>query len=149
MSAVAPAGRAAYVQGMDMPPPPTIATPSVGASAMSSRLVVMMTPADKAALEARARDRAMTTSEFVRQATAAYDERVSPEEERLLEVLSDEFVTLVADIRATLQQTNAQLDAHFAEMEAIRNGPKPEIDLDDDQIAALHDLFWAAGEVPA
>ena len=129
---------------MDMMPPAiSVAAP------MSSRLVVMMTPADKAEVEARARARDMTTSEFVRQAAAAYDERVSPEEARLLEALADEFVAAVADIRTVLSQTNDRLDAHFAAMDAIRAAPPPAIDLDDDQLAALRDIFWAADRVPA
>lgn len=137
---VANARRKAHVQPMDM---------QLAAPTMTSRLVVMMTPVDKAGVEARARALDMTTSEFVRQAAAAYDERVSPEEERLLETLADEFVAVVADIRTTLRQTNDRLDEHFAEMDAIRAAPPPVIDLDDDQLAALREIFWAASEVSA
>jgi len=119
------------------------------APTMSSRLVVMMTASDKKAVEARARALDLTTSEFVREAAAAYDERLSPEDEKRLEALADEFVAAVADIRATLRETNERLDEHFAEMEAIRSAPPPAIDLDDDQLAALREVFWAANEVPA
>ena len=136
---VANARRKAHVHPMDM---------QTTAPAMTSRLVVMMTPDDKKAIEAKARARDLSTSEFVRQATA-HDERESPEDEKLLEALADEFVAVVADIRMILRQTNDQLDAHFAEMEAIRAAPPPIIDLDDDQIAALREIFWIAGEVPA
>ena len=89
----------------------------------------------------------MTTGEFVLDA-AAYNERVVPEEEELLEVLADEFALVVADIRTTLRQTNERLEAHFAEMEAMRSAPPPVVDLDDDQLLALHEIFWAAGDVP-
>ena len=133
---VAPATADSYVQAMDMAPP---------APAMTSRLVVMMTPADKRAIEARARALDLTTSELVRRAAASYDARVTPEEERMLEALADEFEAAVADIRTTLKATNERLDAHFAEMEAIRKRP-PVIDLDDDQLAALRNVFWAAGD---
>ena len=143
MPTIAAAYRQEYVQRMDITPAISVAAP------MSSRLVVMMTPADKAEVEARARARDMTTSEFVRQAAAAYDERVSPEEERLLETLVDEFVAVVADMSTVLRQTNDRLDDHFAAMEAIRAAPPPVIDLDDDQLAALRQVFWAASEVPA
>ncbi len=115
---------------------------------MTSRLVVMMTPGDKKAIEARARALDLSTSELVRRAAASYEEQVTPEEARMLEMLADEFETAVADIRQTLRETNERIDAHFAEMATIRAKP-PVIDLDDDQLAALQDIFWAAGKVPA
>ncbi len=125
---------------MDMHPAP--------APAMTSRLVVMMTPADKKAIEARARALDLTTSELVRRAAASYEERITPEEERMLALLADEFDAAVADIRGTLRATNERIEAHFAELAAMRAKP-PVIDLDDDQLAALREVFRAADEVPA
>lgn len=129
-----------YVQPMDMQP--------ASSAAMTSRLVVMMTPRDKKAIEARARALDMTTSELVRRAAASYDEHITPEEERMLEALTDEFVAVVADIREDLRRANERSEAHFAEMAAIRAAPKPVIDLSDEQLAALHRIFSAADELP-
>ncbi len=139
---VAHARAEGYVQAMDMTPPPAIAQ----IAPMSSRLVVMMTAHDKQAIEARARALDLSTSEFVRQAAAAYDERVSPEEERLLEALADEFEAAVAAIRKDLREAIERSDAHFVEMAAIKSAPPPVIDLDDDQLAALAQIFGGVVE---
>lgn len=121
---------------------------TVPPAAMTSRLVVMMTPDEKKAIESRARALDLTTSELVRRAAGSYEETIAPEEEWMLEALTDEFVAVVTDIRQSLRVANERSEAHFAEMAAIRAAPRPVIDLTNDQLAALRQLFWAADTAP-
>ncbi len=88
--------------------------------AMSARLVVMMTASDKAALVARAGSSGLTTSEYVRRAALAYDGAATSNGEAMLAPMIETFVELVADMRQTLERTNARTADHFAEIDAIR-----------------------------
>ena len=88
MASLANRQRREHVQTMDMLP-----------AAMTSRLVVMMTPADKVAIEQRARALDLTTSELVRRAAQSYDETVTPDQEAMLETLADELEAAVVSVR--------------------------------------------------
>ena len=124
----------AYVQPMDM----QVAAP------MNARLVVMMTPADKAAIERRARSLDLTTSELVRRAAQSYDEAVTPEQETMLDALADELEAAVVSMRTDLCTANERLEAHFAEIAAIRAAPPPAIDLEPAVLAELAKVFGFA-----
>lgn len=110
-------------------------------AAMTSRLVVMMTPADKVAIEQRARALDLTTSELVRRAAQSYDETVTPDQEAMLETLADELEAAVVSMRHDLQEANRKLDTHFAEMAALRAAPRPVVELDAATLDALAGVF--------
>ncbi len=101
---------------MDMPitldSPPAI---------MSSRMVVMMSPDDKRAIEGRARAQGLTPSELVRRAARDYDP-ADGEQEAALALLAGELETVVADMRAQLTSTLDDLAQHRAEMARIKAG---------------------------
>ena len=84
---------------------------------MTARLVVMMTPADKRALEARARAADLTPSEFVRRASESFDPRV---DESLLESFLSEFEAGNLAMAEQLKATNDRVEATIAEMHALR-----------------------------
>lgn len=110
---VATASSPTYVHAMDMRPP---------APTMNARLVVMMTADDKKAIEARARSLDLSTSELVRRAAQSYDEKFTPDQEAMLELLADELDAAVVSIRTDLRAANERLEAHFAEMDRLKAG---------------------------
>ena len=84
-----------------------------------SRLVVMMTPTEKRAIEARARTMSLTTSEFIRRAAHDYDE-VDPTERVALELLADELEKTVVSMRNSFQRAREDFEFHQAEMARIK-----------------------------
>ncbi len=86
---------------------------------MNARLVVMMRPSEKAAIERRARSLDLSTSELVRRAASSYNESLSPEQEQALGALADELEAAVKSMRADLK---GALDA-FAEYQATKSQP--------------------------
>lgn len=113
---------------------------------MNARLVVMMTPQDKKAIEQRALALDLTTSELVRRAAKSYEEAVTPEQEEMLEVLADELEAAVVSMRDDLRGANERLDAHFAEMAALRAAPRADLDIDPEVIERLATVFGVAGD---
>lgn len=87
------------------------------AQPMNARLVVMMRPSEKAAIEQRARALDLSTSELVRRAAQSYDEKITPEQEKILEVLANELDAAVVSMRADLK---GALDA-FAEYQETKS----------------------------
>ena len=109
MAGLAIKPREAHVHAMDMQAAP----------AMNSRLVVMMTPTEKRAIEARARRLSLTTSEFVRRAAHGYEE-ADPSEQAALELLADELEKTVESMRASFERTRRDFEFHQAEMARIK-----------------------------
>lgn len=75
----------------------------------TDRLTLLITPADKAAIAARADALGLPVSEFVRRASAAYD----PDEEDAraeLQAFMPEFRETVDEIHATFERMIARLD---------------------------------------
>ena len=96
---------------------PAIASPAP--EAMASRLVVMMTPADKRAVEARARGAGLSPSEFVRRAARDYVP-TDPAEASALDLLADEIEATVTAMRSEMACLDAEMTAHRAEMARLR-----------------------------
>ena len=84
---------------------------------MNARLVVMMTPADKAAIEGRARTLDLSTSEFVRRAAHEY-ESADPAEQAALELLADALEKTVASMRTSFERSRRDFEFHSAEIGA-------------------------------
>ena len=95
---------------IDLTPPPAV---------MSSRLVVMMSPEDKRAIETRARALGMSPSELVRRAARDYDP-VDPAEARALDLLASEVERTVAAMRQDLARIDEDMAFHRAEMARLR-----------------------------
>ena len=89
------------------------------ARSMNARLVVMMRPSEKAAIERRARALDLSTSELVRRAASSYNESLSPDQEEALGALADELEAAVKSMRADLK---GALDA-FADYQASKSRP--------------------------
>ena len=91
---------------------------------MSARLVVMVTPADKRALEGRARAAGLTPSEFCRRAVDCYEPQA---DEQMLEALLKEFEANNRAMSEKLRATNDRLNATFAEIDARRATREAEL----------------------
>jgi hypothetical protein len=86
----------------------------------TERLTLLVAPADKAAIAARAAALDMSVSELVRQAALGYD----PEEAAAkaeLEALLPQFEQGIDNILATLDRMLARSDAHEAEMRRLQS----------------------------
>jgi hypothetical protein len=86
----------------------------------TDRLTLMVSPADKAAINARATSLGISVSELVRQAALGFD----PEEATAkaeLEALMPEFEGAVDRILATLDRMLAKADAFEERMEHLRS----------------------------
>lgn len=86
----------------------------------TDRLTLMVSPADKAAINARASSLGISVSELVRQAALGFD----PEEAAAkaeLEALMPEFERAIDRILATLDRILANGEAHDAEMARLRS----------------------------
>ena len=86
----------------------------------TDRLTLLISPADKAAINARAELLGISVSELVRQAALGFDpeEAVAKAE---LEVLMPEFEGAVDRILASLDRMLAKADAHDVEMARLRS----------------------------
>jgi len=92
--------------------------------AMTSRLVVMMTSADKRSLEERARASGLTPSEFARRAIEQYEPRV---DDRVLDAFLTEFEANNRTMAAKLRATNDRLDATLAAIDARHASREAEL----------------------
>ena len=79
----------------------------------------MMTPAEKRALEERARDLDITPSEFVRQASQKFDATF---DDSFFEPLALEMEGSNAAVRAQLNGLVERIDATIAAMDELRSG---------------------------
>ena len=91
---------------------------------MTARVVVMMTPDEKRALEARARAADMTPSEFCRRAVDRFDPQA---DDGVLEAFLTEFEANNRAMAAKLRATNDRLDATLAEIDARRAARDAEL----------------------
>lgn len=92
---------------------PTLRPPAT----MTARMVVMMTPGDKRAVEDRARALDMTPSELIRRASQAYE---PGNDDAMLEAFVEEFAANNQAMHQTLSAALDRLDAKLAEVDAIR-----------------------------
>src|SRR5262245_21406619 len=84
----------------------------------SARTTVLMTPAEKAALEKRAANLGVSSGEYIRLAVDNY-EKVSEEEEAELAALVAEVNAAVPKIKAALERSCAVLEELHQENEAF------------------------------
>ena len=84
---------------------------------MTARMVVLMDPEEKRAIESRARSHRLTPSEWVRQAAREYDP--VPDEE-VLTLFAEEIERSVARMRQKQDDSIAHSEACTAEIRAIR-----------------------------
>ena len=80
---------------------------------------VYLEPAQKKALQARARAKGTKVSEEIRSAVNAYLAGITPEELELLDSASREAAKELQAMTEALDKTNRKLDAVFAELERI------------------------------
>ena len=96
----------------------------------SERVNLLVTPEEKASIEARAAALNISTSEMVRRAVASYD----PEfEESELQVLADELSSVVAATEESLDTALSQLDAlgaFLADKASLRRAARAELEAD-------------------
>jgi hypothetical protein len=86
----------------------------------TDRLTLLISPADKAAIAARAEALGLSVSELVRQAALGYDPGEAAAKAEL-EALLPEFEQAVDNILATLDRMLKKADAHDAEMVRLRS----------------------------
>ena len=84
---------------------------------MTARVVVMMTPDEKRALEERARLLGMTPSEFVRRVSRSGEPEV---DDGLLEAIVSQMEANTAAMRRAINDTCDRVDATFAAIDARR-----------------------------
>ena len=84
---------------------------------MSARMVVLMTPQDKAAIERRAKSHRVTPSEWLRQAARDYDP--APDEE-VLTLLAEQMEEAAAHMKQRLNEGLAYSNARMKEIAAMR-----------------------------
>lgn len=88
--------------------------------AATERVVVLMSPQEKAALEQKAaRAGGVSTAELVRRAVDAYDETGDGEAE-MLKALIEAFRTTHAETLAQLDRTDRKLDETLAAVAKLR-----------------------------
>ncbi|KPF65902.1 hypothetical protein IP88_13140 [alpha proteobacterium AAP81b] len=85
----------------------------------TARLTVLLAPADKAGIEARAAALKLSVGEFVRRAADAYDPAVDP---ALLAAMVDEYHATVTAMRDRVAAALDYAEARDAERRALR-GP--------------------------
>ena len=78
----------------------------------TDRLTLLISPADKAAINARATSLGMSVSELVRQAALDYDPEIDDEQEKL--------EALLGEIEAALDRIDVNIDAMTADAEDHR-----------------------------
>lgn len=84
---------------------------------MTARMVVMMTPDDKRALEERARRFDMSPSELMRRASQNFDPATESE---VLTAFVDQWAANNQKMHEDLGAALDRLDAKFAEIDALR-----------------------------
>ena len=84
---------------------------------MTARMVVMMTPEEKAAIMVRARDLDLTPSELLRRAGRNYDAAL---EDAALESLAAQLEESNSELRRQLDEVMARVDARQADIERMR-----------------------------
>ena len=84
---------------------------------MTARMVVLMDPEEKQAIENRARSHRLTPSEWVRQAAREYDP--TPDEE-VLTLIAEQMEDAVVHMKKRLTESIAYCDAKRAESNALR-----------------------------
>ncbi len=82
---------------------------------MTSRMVVMISPDDKRAIEDRARRLDITPSELIRRAAAGYDPEAAS-----LETLAAELEDHARAMRDTLQAAVSHAEGRMAEIAALK-----------------------------
>ncbi len=87
------------------------------AATMTARVVVMMTPAEKLALEERSREFEVSPSEFVRQASQKFDPGF---DDSIFETIALEIEANNAAMRAQLRGLADRIDATIAAMDELR-----------------------------
>lgn len=109
----------AVAQGRQSPYVHTMATAHASrpSSVMTARVVVMMTPAEKRALEERAGLFELTPSELIRRAAAKYEPEM---EEAALEFLAHEIEQNTVEMRRMLTTLNDSVEATITEMRILR-----------------------------
>lgn len=84
----------------------------------SARVTVLMKPEEKAALEAKAAKRGVSSGEYLRLAVDNFD-RVSDEEEAELAALAQELTAAAPKIRASLERSTRRINQTVKEVDAM------------------------------
>jgi hypothetical protein len=96
----------------------------------TERVNLLVTPEEKAALEAKAAALNLSTSEMVRRAVASYDPELDESE---LQALADELSSVVAATEESLDTALRQLDAlgaFLADKASLRTAARAELEAD-------------------
>lgn len=88
---------------------------------MTARQVVMMTPADKRAIEGRAKKHGLSPSEWIRRAAKSF-QPVDAADDAMMNALADEIEAAARDIRVSLNRAEKEMEFHRAEMARIKAG---------------------------
>ena len=107
----------------------------------SERVNLLVTPEEKAAIEAQAAALNLSTSEMVRRAVASYDPEFGESE---LEVLADELSSVVAATEESLDKALRQFDAlgaFLADKTSLRRAARAELEADG--------VVWPFGGAPS
>ena len=99
-------------------------SPRVLPQTMTARVVVMMTPQEKRALEDRSRLLGMTPSEFVRRVSRSGDAEI---DEGLLDAIVSQMEANTAAMRRAINDTCDRVDATFAAMDAKKAARDAEL----------------------
>lgn len=83
----------------------------------TARMTIVLDPADKARIEARARASAMSTGEYVRRASQSYEPELP---DGVLEAILGEFETSLAAMRRTLRDSHAHTQHCLDEIAALK-----------------------------
>jgi hypothetical protein len=83
----------------------------------NARVTVLMRPDEKAALEARAAQRGLSSGEYIRLAVDNLPDEPTEEEE--LAALVDELVKAVPEMRASLERTTKLAEKTVREVDAM------------------------------
>ena len=86
---------------------------------------IHLTPAQKKALQARAKKRNTNMSEEIRSAVDSYLSGVTPDELAMLDAATRAAETMLVDMANTLDEINRKTAATFAELAALRGGRVP------------------------
>ncbi len=93
----------------------------------SERLVVLVSPTEKRAIEARARSAKLSLSDFVRASAQNYEGPTEAEK------------VMLADLLHRIDESDARIDATFARIDAMRTG---EAAFDEDAYKAELTARW-------